>query len=129
VPFMKRASLLLLAILAIGCSRSPQPGHGKPASSNSASATTPMSEDRALTLLVASLKAHKVADIACLQFFNESDVPDNAKAPLWEFAAHENHNAQCGGDPNTSPVRDRYKVDAAGTVWVYDAAEADYKPL
>src|SRR4051812_4289025 len=106
--------MLFLAVTLIACSRTPEPPHGHPNKSagHGAAAATPISEDQALTLLVAQLKAHKVADIECLQFFDESDDPPDTKAVQWQFAAHENHPEKCGGDPNTSPVRDRYKVDS-----------------
>lgn len=48
-------------------------------------------------------------------------------AEQWEFAVHEVHNEKCGGAPGVSPVRDRYEVDSAGKVKVYNAAEGEFK--
>jgi cytochrome c len=111
------AALFVLAVLAAGCSRT------------SPDAPKQLSEQQALDLLVKQLKAHRVADLECLSFMDESDHPSNGKAAQWDFAAHEIHNARCGGDPGVSPVRDRYRIDAAGKVLVYNAAETDYAPL
>lgn len=118
---LKLAPLCLLAILAAACSRAPAPS-----SPTTPAAAAAISEAQALALLMAQLKAHKVADLDCLEFMDEDDTPANAHAPRWEFAAREIHDARCGGDPAVSHVRDRYQVSATGTVQVYNAAEADY---
>ena len=60
----------------------------------------------------------------CLAVLPEDDAGDG-----WSFALHEIHDARCGGDPDTSPVRARYRVSAAGEVSVYDAAEDAYIAL
>ena len=113
-------SLILLAALAAGCSRSaPEPArHVNPPKQ--------LSEQQALDLLVKELKAHRVPDLDCLGFMDESDHPPNAKAAEWEFAAHEIHDQRCGGDPGVSPVRDRYQVKASGKILVYNAADAEF---
>jgi hypothetical protein len=118
---VRLAGVVLLAVLAAGCSRkSPdQPArHVNPPAQ--------ISEQQALDLLVRQLKARHVADLECLSFMNESDTPASAKAAQWEFAAHEIHDARCGGDPGVSPVRDRYQVKASGKVLVYNAAEGEF---
>ncbi|MCS0629547.1 hypothetical protein NX786_09395 [Telluria mixta] len=123
--YARFASIIVLAVLAAGCSRSSP--DSPPA--RHAAAPEQVSEQQALDLLVKQLKAHRVADLDCLSFMDESDHPANGKADQWDFAAHEIHNERCGGDPGVSPVRDRYRLDAAGKVLVYNAAEADYVPL
>ena len=118
---LRYALVVVLAVLAAGCSRS---APDKPV--RHAAAPRQISERQALDLLVKRLKAHKVEDLDCLSFMSESDPPANARAAQWEFAAHEIHDERCGGDPGVAPVRDRYRVDAAGKVLVYNVAEADY---
>jgi hypothetical protein len=115
------ALVVMLVVLAAGCSRS---SDAPPA--RHVAAPNQISEQQALDLLLKQLKAHRVQDLDCLSFMSESDAPADAKAAQWEFAAREIHNERCGGDPAVSPVRDRYRVDAAGEVLVYNAAEADY---
>jgi hypothetical protein len=124
MPYARFLSILVLAVLAAGCSRAPD----KPPARHAA-APQQVSEQQALDLLVKQLKAHRVADLDCLGFMDESDHPANGKADQWDFAAHEIHDERCGGDPGVSPVRNRYRVDATGKVLVYNAAEADYVPL
>lgn len=125
---MKHVPLLVLAAMAVACSRTPEPPAraNAPSADKRAAASGRISEQQALALLVSQLKAHKVADLDCLTFASETDAPANGKAERWEFAAREIHDARCGGDPAISHVRDRYAVSATGSVQVYDAAEADY---
>ena len=121
---LRFAQVIVLAVLAAGCSRSApdQPvRHVNP--------PRQISEQQALDLLVTQLKAHRVADLDCLSFMTESDAPANGKAVQWEFAAHEIHNERCGGDPGVSPVRDRYQVKASGKILVYNAAEGEFAPF
>jgi len=78
---------------------------------------------------MSTLKSHNVPDLECLAFQNESGAQPASKAAVWEFAARERHDEKCGGDPAVFPVRDRYKVNAAGKVWVYDVLNDHYKPF
>ena len=80
-------------------------------------------------LLEAALKEHQVADLECLGFSSESEVPAGSKAAVWEFAAREIHDEKCGGDPSVSHVRDRYKVSSNGDISVYDVASDEYTAL
>lgn len=121
MSIIKPAHLFCLAVLLAGCSRAPE----RPP----APAATQITERQGLDLLMAALKKNKVPDLDCVGMITESESPAGAKAEEWEFAAHEIHNARCGGDPGTSPVRDRYRVTAAGKIFVYNAAEADYQPM
>jgi hypothetical protein len=42
---------------------------------------------------------------------------------------HEKHNAKCGGDPETNPVVDRYRVRrASGEIELYDAVNDRWNP-
>lgn len=126
------ASLLFLAILVVGCSRSSDSSDAAstPKSSQKhTQAAKKISEEQALALLISQLKAHKVPNLDCLAFQNENIEPAGSKAELWEFAARELHNERCGGDPGVFPVRDRYKVSSAGKVSVYDAGSDQYTRL
>ena len=126
----KFTHFLCLSILLVGCSPTTQAQPQQLSSSADAAergstALVEISEDRALRLLVAALQERKI-DIACLNFGSESDVEPGSKATSWEFVAREVHDEKCGGDPETSPVRDRYKVSSNGEVLVYDSAEGEY---
>lgn len=121
-------SLICLAVLLAGCSPSTPPQQASPAPSSVASNVTVLTEDRAVALLEAALKANKVADLDCLGFVAENNTSDS-KASLWEFAAREIHDERCGGDPTTSPVRDRYRVSSNGEVSVHDFASDEYTAL
>jgi len=48
---------------------------------------------------------------------------------FYEIAIRENHVSGCGGDPNTSPVRDRFKLSRDGdAIQIYDLASGAYVP-
>jgi hypothetical protein len=48
---------------------------------------------------------------------------ETAKA-YFEFVLREIHNAKCGGDPDTSPAIDRYRVyRRSGKIEQWEAAE------
>jgi hypothetical protein len=123
------ARILCLAVLLLGCSRAPAP-QAQPQvhipSADLTKAAKEISEDQAFTLLMSELKRRRIADLDCLAFMVETVLPKDAKADEWEFAAREKHGGKCGGDPDTFPVRDRYKISAAGKVQVYDPASGDY---
>ena len=69
----------------------------------------PLDEDAALSLLVRTLKHDRVyakrISLDCVTYDTEetTDV-------YFQFVLREKHNAKCGGDPETSPVVDRYRV-------------------
>jgi hypothetical protein len=70
----------------------------------------PLDEDAALNLLVHTLKRDGVyknrISLDCVTYGTE----DTTEA-YFEFVLREDHNAKCGGDPEISPVVDRYRVD------------------
>lgn len=126
----KSTPFLCFSILLVGCSPTTQAQPQQLSSSTESAergSTTlvEISEDRALRLLVAALQERKI-DLACLSFGSESDAGLGSRAASWEFVAREVHDEKCGGDPETSPVRDRYKVSSNGEVLVYDSAEGEY---
>ena len=61
--------------------------------------------------------------------------PDGATCAAFELdggdvVVREVHGAgDCGGDPETAPVRDRFRVLASGDVERYDIASDAYVPL
>jgi hypothetical protein len=129
VSKLNLARIFCLAVLLLGCSRAPAPQPQTQAHTSSTDLTTgpkEISEDQAFTLLMGELKRRHIADLDCLAFMAENDLPKDAKADEWEFAAREKHGGKCGGDPDTFPVRDRYKISAVGKVQVYDPASGDY---
>ena len=68
-----------------------------------------MDEDAAVALLVRTLKHDRVyakrISLGCFTY----DTEETTNA-YFQFALRENHNAECGGDPETSPVVARYRV-------------------
>jgi len=69
----------------------------------------PLNEDAALALLERTLKHDRVyanrISLDCISYITEETT--NA---YFQFVLRENHNAKCGGDPETSPAVDRYRV-------------------
>jgi hypothetical protein len=68
-----------------------------------------LDEDGALALLEQTLKhdgvyAHRIS-LNCITYGTEETT-----GAYFQFVLRENHNAKCGGDPETSPVVDRYRV-------------------
>ena len=69
----------------------------------------PLTEDAALALLERTLKrdgvyTHRISS-DCVSYSTEETT-----SAYFQFLLRENHNAKCGGDPETSPVVDRYRV-------------------
>ena len=68
-----------------------------------------LNEDAALTLLQHTLKDDRVythrISLECVTYGTEETT-----GAYFEFVLRENHSAKCGGDPETSPVVDRYRV-------------------
>src|SRR6267378_3208813 len=69
----------------------------------------PMDEDAALALLERTLKhdgvyTHRLS-LDCVTYGTEETTQ-----AYFQFVLRENHNAKCGGDPETNPVVDRYRV-------------------
>jgi hypothetical protein len=69
----------------------------------------PLDEDAALALLERTLKrdgvyTHRIS-LDCVSYGTEETTD-----AYFQFVLRENHNAKCGGDPETSPVVDSYRV-------------------
>jgi hypothetical protein len=71
--------------------------------------SSPLDEDAALGLLERTLKRDRVYEKRiswdCIAYSTEEKT--NA---FFEFVLREIHNSKCGGDPETSPAIDRYRV-------------------
>src|SRR5262245_58594795 len=88
-----------------------------------ASRSRPLDEDAALELLQRTLKRDQVYEkrisLDCVTHGTEETT--NA---YFEFVLREIHNAKCGGDPDTSPAIDRYRVyRRSGRIEQWEAAE------
>jgi hypothetical protein len=68
-----------------------------------------LNEDAALNLLLRTIKRDHVyakrISLDCVTF----DTEETAEK-YFQFALKENHTEKCGGDPDVSPVVDRYRV-------------------
>jgi hypothetical protein len=88
----------------------------------------PLNEDAALDLLQRTLKRDHVyakrISLDCISYGTE----ETTKA-YFEFVLREIHNAKCGGDPETSPAVDRYRVYRdSGKITQWEPAEDKWHP-
>ena len=88
----------------------------------------PLNEDAALELLQRTLKRDGVYEkrisLDCVEYGTEETTNS-----YFEFVLREIHNAKCGGDPETSPAIDRYRVyRRSGKIEQWDAAEDKWHP-
>jgi hypothetical protein len=114
------ARCLLAIILTIGL-LSPLGALARPAKQS-------LSEDAALDLLFRTLKQDHVYDkrvsLDCV-----TSSTDEITRTYYEFALHEKHGGKCGGDPETNPVVDRYRVRrASGDIELYDVVNDTWHP-
>jgi hypothetical protein len=87
-----------------------------------------LNEDAALNLLQRTLKRDHVyknrISWDCISYVTEETT--NA---YFEVVLREIHNAKCGGDPETSPAIDRYRVyRSSGKIQQWEAAEDKWQP-
>src|ERR1700726_3509550 len=80
-----------------------------------------LNEDNALKFLLRTLQHDRVyakrISLDCVTFETEETT-----GAYFQFILRENHTAKCGGDPDTKPVVDRYRVyRASGKIELYDA--------
>lgn len=87
-----------------------------------------LDEDAALALLERTLNhdrvyTHRIA-LDCITYGTEETTET-----YFQFVLREIHNAKCGGDPETSPVVDRYRVyrRSAKIEWL-ERIEGDWRP-
>ena len=87
------------------------------------SRSRPLDEDAALELLQRTLKRDQVYEkrisFDCVAYGTEETT-----RAYFQFVLREIHNAKCGGDPDTSPAIDRYRVyRRSGKIEKWEAAE------
>src|SRR6266403_3382522 len=88
----------------------------------------PLDEDAALALLERTLKHDHVYEnrisLDCVMYMTEETTD-----AYFQFVLREIHNAKCGGDPETSPTVDRYRVyRRSGKIQQWEAAEDKWQP-
>ena len=88
----------------------------------------PLDEDAALALLERALKHDHVYEnrisLDCVMYMTEETTD-----AYFQFVLRENHNAKCGGDPETSPAIDRYRVyRRSRKIKQWEAAEDKWEP-
>ena len=81
-----------------------------------------LDEDAALGLLIRTFKQDHVyakrISLDCITY----DTEETANS-YFQFALREKHDSKCGGDPETSPVIDRYRVHRrSGKIEQWEAA-------
>ena len=86
-----------------------------------------LTEDAALNLLLRTLTRDHVyakrISLDCVTFDTEETT-----RTYFQVAVREKHNAKCAGDPETSPVIDRYRVNrASGRIEWNDAANDSWE--
>jgi hypothetical protein len=82
-----------------------------------------LNEDAALDLLVRTLKHDRVyakrISLDCITYITEETTD-----AYFGFVLREKHDAKCGGDPEVSPVVDRYRVyRRSGKIEQYEPIE------
>jgi hypothetical protein len=110
---------LLLALALAGCSKSSTP---PPPASPAPAATTAPSGIRTENDAIAAVE--KAAGTKC-----DSFMVDESTDAGFVIAQREKHGDGCPGDPETSPVRARFRVARDGKIEKYDAVEDSWKPL
>jgi hypothetical protein len=84
-------------------------------------------EDAAVNLLLRTLThdhvyAHRIS-LGCVRFDTEETT-----AAYFQFVLREDHTGKCGGDPETSPVVDRYRVyRASGKIEWLEPIQNDWR--
>src|SRR5262245_19104485 len=87
-----------------------------------------LNEDAALELLQRTIKRDHVYEkripLDCIAYGTEETTNS-----YFEFVLREIHNAKCGGDPETSPAIDRYRVyRRSGKIQQWEAADDKWLP-
>lgn len=93
-----------------------------------ASAKNPLDEKQALDLLIVHIKKDKLYDswtsLACLSFVTEKNTKNHV-----DIAIHEKHGGNCPGDPDTTPIVDRFRLHRLNQkIQWYDQSTGSYQP-
>jgi hypothetical protein len=101
---------------------------GLPVVAGAGPRSRPLDEDAALALLERTLErdgvyTHRIS-LDCVTYGTEETTNT-----YFQFVLRENHNAKCGGDPETSPVLDRYRVyRGSGKIEWLERVEDNWRP-
>ena len=101
---------------------------GLPVVAGAGPRSRPLDEGAALALLERTLKrdgvyTHRIS-LDCVTYGTEETTNTH-----FQFVLRENHNAKCGGDPETSPVLDRYRVyRRSGKIEWLERVEDNWRP-
>ena len=87
-----------------------------------------MTETAALDLLVRTIEHDNIyakrVSLNCVAYQTEETT-----RTYFEFALREKHEGKCGGDPELTPIIDRYRVNrASGKIELYDAPADRWQP-
>ena len=87
-----------------------------------------LTEDAALNILLHKLEQDHVyakrISLDCVTFDTEETT-----RTYFQVALREKHNKKCGGDPDITPVIDRYRVNrASGKLDWYDPVNDNWQP-
>ena len=91
-------------------------------------ASKQLTEQQALSILAELIKKDKLYNkrfsLECLIFATEEKTKENI-----DVAIHEKHDGKCPGDPNTSPVVDRFRIDrTTKEIEWFDVLNAEFVP-
>ena len=109
---MHRLAFALLVAAACGSSPAPKPA-----------ASPPPPASKKLDEASAILAVSKLGGSDCVSY-----VVDESTADGFVIAQREAHGGSCGGDPETAPVRARYRIDNDGHISKYDPVEDKWSP-
>ena len=91
-------------------------------------ASNQLTYQQALDILIVQIQEDKLYDswttLSCLSFLTEETTED-----YFDFAIHEKHGGDCPGDPNTSPLVDRFRVNRlTNKIQWYEPVEGEFLP-
>lgn len=93
-----------------------------------ASEIKPLTEKQALHILIKQIQRDKLyaswTTVNCLTFLTE-----NVTKNYIDFTVYEKHGGKCSGDPNISPIVDRFRVDCmTKNIQWYELVTDKFKP-
>jgi hypothetical protein len=95
---------------------------------STAGAKSLLTEEQAFDTLFKQIQKDKLYDswtkLDCLSFVTEETTKS-----YFDFAIREKHDDKCPGDPNISPIVDRFRVNRiTGKIQWFDPLDGEYKP-
>lgn len=87
-----------------------------------------LTEQEALNTLITQIQKDKIyeswTNLSCLHF-----LPEKKTKEYFDFAIREKHGGKCPGDPNTSPIVDRFRVNRfTKKIQWYEPTEGEFQP-